>query len=70
MDWRRERPAEAGLYDERFVVAVRKVSEPSSPTASSVLPLHHTVAKFRLPFECELWEYLGSQRESPVPSQT
>jgi hypothetical protein len=70
VDWRRECPAEAGLYDERFVVAVRKVSEPSSPTASSVLPLHRTVAKFRLPFKCELWEYLGSQREPPVPSQT
>jgi hypothetical protein len=36
----------------------------------SVLPLQRTLANFRLPFECELWEYLGSQREPPVPSQT
>jgi hypothetical protein len=25
---------------------------------------------FGLPFKCELWEYLGSQREPPVPCKT
>jgi hypothetical protein len=32
-----------------------------------------TVARglnFALPFKCELWDYLGSQREPPVPSKT
>ena len=41
-----------------------------SRAASLSLPLQHAVAKFKLPFKWELWEYLGSQREPPVPCKT
>ena len=30
----------------------------------------HPPMNFRLPFECELWDYLGSQPEPLVPSKT